>query len=457
MRGTKGKRRPLDGTLRLTWIGGICCAASGSVLMTMLSCSGPAIQSTLPPRHAILITVDTLRADRIGAYGYAESSTANLDALAAESVRFERAYSHSSKTVPSVASLVTGHLPGKHGIFDNGGRLPTELPTLALRLQADGFDTAAFIGSYALRPSRGFDRGFNYFTTEYGATEKVRSHPENLAGPLTDDAIEWISGRNPDRQLFLWVHYQEPHGAYTPPSFIAPGDRDDGLVLQMNDTNSGKGGIPKYQWLGHGRLSEYEARYDGEISEFDRHLGRLLQALSDLGILDQSVLVLTADHGEAFGEEGIYCGHGEGLGEVLLHVPMLLRLPDKVAAVRGDRVRLIDVSRTFLEVLKIDAKGFQGSSLLNEIGDRPLAAQVHRDGRHWRSYLDGEYEMRQVSGGRPILHGNPELPKESADSIVRQLQVSLRAAAPWPNARDVKMESLSAEEKEALRAMGYIE
>ena len=130
-----------------------------ALLMT-LSCAEEAPDPSRSLRHAILITVDTLRPDRIGAYGYGRADSPHLDALASESIRFEYAYAHSSMTAPSFASLLTGSLPSRHRIFDNGGNLGKKAPTVTTWLHGAGFVTGAFLGNYALRPNRGFDRGF---------------------------------------------------------------------------------------------------------------------------------------------------------------------------------------------------------------------------------------------------------------------------------------------------------
>ena len=420
-----------------------------------LSCARSPIVPPDPPTHAILITIDTLRADRLGAYGYDQASTPNLDALAGESIRFERAYSHSSKTFPSISTLLSGRPVAEHGIYNNSGSFPENMPTLATSLEDAGFETAAFIGSYALRPNRGLTRGFDSYTQEYLTTEAVRPHPENRAGALTDEAIAWFSTRNSDHPLFLWIHYQEPHGAYTPPTFRETDRESGGPVLRRNPTNTGRDGIPAYQWLGHGRLDEYQARYDGEITEFDRHLRRLMKALKTTGILERSILVLTGDHGEAFGEEGLYCTHGEGLLDVVLRVPLLVKIPGHQPEVRTDRVRLIDISRTVLETLRLDAFGFQGHSLFQNIGDRTVVAQMDAQGERWRSYRSGVFELRQVSGQRAILHAPPGVSAEDSATVFERLQRNLSASAPWPEA--MENEQLSQQERDALKAMGYLD
>ncbi len=441
--------------LRSAVVQTVWIAALGTALLSVVSCAGRSDPSLEAPRHAILITIDSLRTDRLGVYGYTEASTPHFDALSDESIRFNNGFSHSSTTFPSISTLFSGRPPADHGIFNNGGEFPKRLPTLATLLHEADFETAAFVGSYALRPNRELDRGFDSYTQEFLTTEAVRPHPENHAGSLTDEAIAWLASRDPTHRLFLWIHYQEPHGAYTPPSFREPAEDDDGLVLEPSPTNSGKGAIPKYQWLGHGRLSEYEARYDGEITEFDRHLGRLVDTLETTGILDRSIVVLTADHGEAFGEEDLYCAHSEGLNEVLLRVPLLVRIPGHPPEVRTDTVRLIDVPRTILETLSIDANVFQGHNLLQMIGDRPVVAQVTHRGRHFRSYRNGDYELRQASGERPKLHARTGLSAEGNDAVFVRMERDLRKLAPWP--MQLEQEPLSQEERDALRAMGYLD
>ncbi len=425
--------------------------------LMILSCVDRAQLTSRELRHVILITVDTLRPDRIGAYGYARAESPNLDALANASIRFDNAYAHSSMTVPSFASMLTGCLPSRHQIYQNGGRLDEGIPTVATRLHDAGFATAAFLGNYALRRSRGFDRGFDVYTDEFRAKEAFRDQPENLAGPITDQAIDWLSNRDPEERLFLWVHYQEPHGPYTPPRFRPVGEGENPRVLTENATNSGWNGIPKYQWLGHGRMAEYESRYDGEITEFDRHLGRLLMLLRKRGILDKSALLFASDHGEAFGEEDIFCAHGEGLGEALLRVPLLLRLPGQPGSVRADRVRLIDLSPTLLQSVGVRSGECDGTNLLLDRGDRPVVAQVRSiGGKRWRSYREGRYEIRQLDAEAPVLRGAAGMGTREVAEIRARMIMELRARAPWPQSKRTET-PLTEREEDALRALGYLE
>jgi arylsulfatase len=387
------------------------------------------------PDHLVLVTVDSLRADRLGAYGYAGPGTPAVDGLARQSILFERAYAHSSMTLPSVASLLTGRLPAEHGIYSNGGSLGKEVTTLAEHARGAGFRTAAFLGSYALRPNRRLSRGFEAYTRAFRDREQNRAQPENGARWLTDQAIAWLATLEAGERFLLWIHYQEPHGPYTPASFAEPAAA--GPILPQSSSQSGRGAIPRYQWLGHGRLTEYEARYDGEIAEMDRQLGRLLTALQEGGRLEHSVVLFTADHGEAFGEEELYCAHGEGLGEVLLRVPLLLRAPGLAPAVRRDAVRQIDVAPTLLALLDLEGPSLPGRSLLEEHGDRDLVAQLVQRERRWRS----------------IRNRDGWLLDEGVDALGEgPLVAELERLAPWPTRL---VDRLTPEEAEALRNMGY--
>ncbi|MBW2400166.1 MAG: sulfatase [Deltaproteobacteria bacterium] len=412
------------------------------------------------PKHLVLITVDTLRADRIGAYGYQAAKTPVIDSLAGESIRFEHAYSHASLTKPAVASLLTGQLADQHGVYHNQGKLNPEVRTLAEQLSAHGFESAAFIGNYILRRGYGLERGFANYTDEFVSMELKRPIPENPAGVLVADALEWVAAQAPDRRLFLWLHLLEPHGPYTPPDFERPPRIPGEAALPESRSQSGRNAIPRYQWLGHGRLSEYLLRYDAEITDVDRHLGTLMQGLRENGILEDSVVVFTSDHGEAFGEDDLYCAHGEGLGDVLLRVPLLLRVPGESPAVRNDLVRLIDVMPTLLESLGIESERLPGETILRDRGDRRLISQSvnFRQGRAWRGLRDDGFEIIQEKGGATVIrHTSPTgLGEEKGipAQVREQLRAELERVSRWHEVGAVRLQP---GEQRALRALGYVE
>jgi arylsulfatase len=412
------------------------------------------------PKHLVLITVDTLRADRIGAYGYQAAQTPVIDSLANESIRFDHAYSHASLTKPAVASLLTGQLAEEHGVYHNQGTLNPEVRTLAELLYDHGFETAAFIGNYILRRGHGLERGFASYTDEFVSMESKRPIPENPARVLVDDALEWVGKQAPDQRLFLWLHFQEPHGPYTPPDFERPPKIQGEAALPESRSQSGRHAIPRYQWLGHGRLSEYLLRYDAEIAGVDRQVEALMQGLHENGILEDSVVVFTADHGEAFGEDGLYCAHGEGLDDVLLRVPLLLRVPGKSPAVRSDLVRLIDVMPTLLESLGIESGGLPGETVLRDRGDRRLVSQSvnFRQGRAWRGLRDDGFEIIQEKGGTTVVRRTSPAKIAEEKSIPKEIREQLRAelerASRWHEVGAVR---LRPKERKALRALGYVE
>jgi arylsulfatase A-like enzyme len=436
---------------------GVALALCACVLT--LNASGPA-RADDAPQNFVMIMVDTLRPDRLGAYHYDTAETPALDALASESILFENAYAHASMTLPSMASLMTGRLPAGHRIFENNGTIPPRMPTIATMFKKKGFQTAGFIGNWALRPSRKFNRDFDTYTSDYTNTEGVRDHPENRAEPLTDEAIQWLQKRKPEEPFFLWVHYQEPHGPYEPPSFKAPDKGAKGPVLPEGQDNSGRNAIPKYQWLGHGKLNEYQARYDGEIKETDRHVGRLIDALRKLKLLDKSVVLFSSDHGESFGEDEIYCAHGTGLGEALLHVPLMMRIPGHAPERRKDRVRLIDVAPTAAELFDLKTPKLRGRSLLKDEGDRPVIAQVGvRAGTRWRSVRIGEREIRQEWKHKPVQIGfgvaTDEAGSQAEARTKKAAMKILQEYAPWPPMR--KAPKIKQEDRKALEALGYID
>ncbi len=435
-------------------------AAAAGLLLLLLPLF--ACERTPPrARHVVLVTVDTLRPDRLGFGGYAPARTPALDALAAESLRFERAYAHSSLTLPSVASILTGRLPAGHGLLSNSGTLRANVASLASALRAAGFRTAGFVGSWVLRRETGLDRGFEHYTQGYRSSEKNRDRPENPADFLTNDALVWLAEREPTERLFLWLHYQEPHGPYTPRHFRPPATIADEPELPRTGTNSGRGGIPNYQWLGHGRLSEYQARYDAEIAELDRHIERLLEGLRKQGVLEEAALVFTADHGEAFGEDDLFCAHGEGLGEMLLRVPLLLRVAGAAPGVRSDRVALSDVAPTLLGLAGVRSP-IEGTSLLDDVGDRTVVAQTIARVGHWnswRSIRDGDLELveREPLPGR--LRASSELRGGAGrdDAERARLVAVLDEQAPWPRAFESEAEDLPPAQRDALEALGYVD
>jgi len=302
-----------------------------------------------PPALAhniLLVSIDTLRADHLGAYGYARDTSPHLDALARRGVLFETALSTSSWTLPAHASLLTGLEPWQHTLQDDGTRLPARIPTLAAALGARGFYTFAVVSHVYVASPFGLDRGFAHFDDE-GIAGGTRN-------PTADESIDRLltalDARPADRPFFAFLHLFDPHWDYSAPGawgtrFVDPAYRGpvDGSYEQMRAFAGADRAMPADD------LAALVARYDGEIAFVDAQLGRLFAALRARGLEQDTLIVVTGDHGEEF-EEHRRLGHGRTLFEEQLRVPLILAGDPRLGTgVRWrDPVSLVDVAPTLL-------------------------------------------------------------------------------------------------------------
>jgi arylsulfatase A-like enzyme len=352
-----GRRRDSDQTAILA-----LCA----LLLLPLSCS-PA-----DPTHpdVLLITVDTLRADYLSAYGFPLETSPQIDALAAAGVLFERAIAASSRTVPAHASIMTSRYTREHSVGHlNGKSALRDRVTLADLFRDAGYATAGFIGNILLTRNTGLGRGFDVFDDEIETPELNRPNiVERLAEDTTRRAIEWLAEER-EAPAFLWVHYQDPHGPYTPPTEDEkrfdlpgpPGEKPLALGKSNLGTNS-SGGIPPYQVLpGLRRASEYRSRYAGEIFYADRWIGELIAEVDARAGARGSVVLLTSDHGESFGENGRYFVHTYTSTPDVAHVPFIVRAPGLAPQRRLETVHHVDILPTLLDLVGLavpaDARG----------------------------------------------------------------------------------------------------
>ena len=246
-------------------------AISHLPLAISVACTSGGPASTPTARNLVFITIDTLRADHVGAYGYTRARTPNLDALGRGGVLFDRAYAAAPITLPSHATLMSGLYPPGHGSRDNGLRVSPSVPTLATALKARGFRTGAFVAAFPLDHQFGLNRGFDVYGDHIPRGPDGRLANERPASQVVDEAIAWLRQLAPTQSppapppFFLWVHLFEPHAPYGDPTGSRP-------VLD---------------------------RYDDEIATADLQIGRLLDALGP-GMAD-TLTVAAGDHGEAFG------------------------------------------------------------------------------------------------------------------------------------------------------------
>jgi arylsulfatase A-like enzyme len=386
-------------------------------LLALAVCATACARAEAPRPNLLLVTIDTLRADRLACYGGPADVGREICALGAQGVRFAWAIAPAPYTGPSIASLLSSRLPAHHGVVqDFDSFLAAEIESVAELLGAAGYRTAAVVSNPVLDRSRGFDQGFSLYDQRMTSRERNRpSYAERPARDTTDAALAWLAGGGA-APWFLWVHYQDPHGPYTAPGSQAPGDAPGDAPLPVGPDDVGYGGIPRYQALpGIRTLRAYEARYQDEIRYVDAEVGRLVRAVDAAGARVE--IALTADHGEAFGENGYYFVHGHSVGLDQVRVPLFWRRADaREPRVVETPVSLVDVAPTLLRVAGVEAPAaFQGRALPLS-GDaapdpeRPIFAEhgrrvavIHGDAYYSRYRTPRRAEARHAPGEPPLL------------------------------------------------------
>ncbi len=310
---------------RMTWVALLAvpcvwgCRPSGDAKPPPPTANAPSV---------LLITLDTTRADRIGAYGYGEAVTPALDSLAASGTLFEHAFAQVPLTLPSHGSLLSGTYPATNGTRINGVALNAEgIPLLAQVFQDHGYRTGAFVSCVVLESVFGLDRGFDLYDDDLGDPDAV----ERPANEVSDAALAWL-GQSEKQPFFAWVHFYDPHAPYEPPPEYASAD---------------------------------VSPYDGEIAFVDAQIGRLVRWLDDHNRLDNTLIIVAGDHGESLGEHG-EPQHGFFVYDSTMRVPLVFTFPTKIPAgvSISEVVGLVDAYPTIMELLEWDAPaGLEGMSL----------------------------------------------------------------------------------------------
>ncbi len=305
--------------------------------------------------------MDTLRADHVGAYGYARPTTPAIDALADRGVLFLNAISQSSWTRPAHLSMLTGLYPSEHGVMGlaDRQRLPDDVPTLARALGAAGYATAAFTGGANLAAVFGFDQGFATYRTN------GKYFRDNL-----EDAKRWLE-QNREQRFFLFFHGYDAHTPYL-------SDPDDRQAVGLSERPPRHALRPVCRAEGRGptRILPFVEEYDGAIRRGDRYVGKLLAHLDELGLRDRTVVVFTSDHGEEFLEHG-RCFHVSTLYREVVHVPLVVAgpglVPQRVPALVPASV---SIPATILELVGVERHGLPGSSLAAALAGNPTSDSV---------------------------------------------------------------------------------
>jgi len=339
------------------------------VLLTAACAEPPPPWPTV--RNVVFITVDTLRADHTSAYGYPVQTTPFLEELATRGVIFDRAYAHSSTTGPSHSSMFTGLYPIQHRVQNNGQELDERFVTLASHLADAGWRTGAFVSAPALFNGSKIRRGFADYDSPPEPDALRPGQHYRPANETIDGAAEWLRrSLGQPAPFFLWVHLYDPHNPLRPPR-----QHVRALRPERDRTNEWLLGIMRSQHIpAKTHLSRQVARYDAEVRFADEELRRLFRAASDNGASEDTLWVITSDHGQGLKTHGRY-GHHEQIYNTQLHVPLIFVFPNRWQA--GRRVEQlaghVDLAPTLLEVLGVappeQAAPIQGVSLMPLFGD----------------------------------------------------------------------------------------
>jgi arylsulfatase A-like enzyme len=428
----------------------------------------------------LLVTIDTLRADHLGAYGYRRPTSPRLDAFAATGALFEQAYTYWPKTRGSFVMIMTGKRPSQNGYSKTHPGVVGFNPTIASALKQAGYRTAASVDNPNVARIHGYAAGFDRYRETW--EEKALATEWDRTRAISDDGVAWLAAARPDEPFFLWLHYVNPHAPYAPPAPWDGAFAPDAVGPRLPIVESFRGGIPR-QWVvaGKDRLSQYVALYDGEIAAVDSQVGRVLDALSASRVADRTLVVVTSDHGESLGEHDYYFDHGEDLFDPCLRIPLLVRLPGAPGAVRSAAlVSTLDLMPTILDAVQVRyPPDLAGTSLLPAVrgGAGPARDRLYaQNERHLSAALGVRHKIVATPAGDATayaLYDRAADPGETRDvspaqsdvlrTERRELELFLeRSDREWAKTRPLLGEGkgepkVSGAACEQLRALGYVQ
>ena len=416
--------------------------------LVLFACSEPAAPPPSDedrPLNVLLITVDTLRADHLGCYGYDRPTSPRIDALAEESLVFDDAQATSSWTLPSLVSLMTSVYPSSHGCVKRDIALGDSFETLAEKLRDEGYYTGGIVSQAFASRRYGLDRGFQSFDDDLAELSRGHELFKKTSQTITGKAEKWLKARaaEPDpRPWFLWLHYFDPHVAYVSHA---------GYSEQF------------------GTKEELDL-YDGEIAWTDFHVGRVLDVLGESGLDEHTLIVFTSDHGEEFSDHGgLY--HRNTLYREVLHVPLIVRVPQGERGRTNRPTSLVDVAPTILELADVSPPPrIHGNSALASEGSllpkkgSVLAELTREDGSELFAAIIGD--QKWITGDETALGFTRESdplelsPIDYDDEIlasVRRITIELKSyTAIYSHLAGPRIDAaLTPEELDALRGLGY--
>lgn len=408
------------------------------ILILVMIVYGSALADEAPDWNVLLITIDTLRYDRVSFYTDAHVHTPNIDALACKSVVFTNAYSHAPVTLPSHTNIFTGTTPLYHGISDNPGfRVEERFFTISEYFKAKGYATGAFVGAFPLDSRNGLDQGFDVYDDNYG-THKLYEwvFVQRKAEKVIDPALDWI--RRQTGPWFSWIHLFDPHDPYDPPAKYA--------LIYAKD------------------------RYSGEVAYVDDQLGRIFDYLSDKGRMENTLIILTSDHGEGLGEREEY-SHCFFAYNNTIHIPLMMYIPGRSHKVVDENVCHADLFPSLHHIFGDKIPGYmQGESLLPIMDGGPrqnrkiyfesMSPHLSTGWAPLRGYIEDNikfidqpikevYDLEKDPGEEHNLAQSYDIPRlrSSLDGLLKSL-----AGQPMVQGQD----RTSLEIARRLRSLGYI-
>ena len=420
------------------------------------------LTAALAAPDVFLISVDTLRADRLAAYGNTQGTTPALDAFSKEARVFGDCLCEIPLTGPSFCSMMTSRYPRMLGVVQNGQPLADGLPTIAMMFQNAGYQTWCIQSNWPLRSYLcGLNRGFDRYDDGFEQERPGMPTGERYADEVTKLALEALQQRDPKRPLFLWVHYTDPHAPYRFHIDFNPGGR---------------------KLLGLDRAAQTRVKYDSEVAFADHHIGLLLSAIPK----DNTVVLFVADHGESLFDHG-YLGHGRRINQASMHVPLIIRGPAVAPGRIAGPARGIDVGPTLLALAGLPpAPGMIGLNLLdplpeertrvietygNKRPDYPRQTEYRSQNMAanasllWQGVVSGEWKLVLSAdiNPRPQLFNLHDDPTEKSDlaageparvrnltAVIKKWNTEIVRGSPGKS-------NLSEEDMQVLRALGYLQ
>ena len=426
---------------------GVLTVVMASVAVTACQRPSPASTNECTDCNVILITLDTVRADHLPCYGYGIDTAPNVCGLAKEGVLFTNALSQSAWTLAAHASILTGVYPHQHGAEDRSTPIDDDAPRLARILNRNDYATGAIVSMRFVNANYGFARGFEDFDSSLDR----RGNDHTYAREIVDRAVSWIDDQ-PD-PFFLWLHFYDPHNAFL--------HHDSGFPYAFQGIDEVE--LDYAGWNDHpsslvGYVQENKealvSLYDGEIYYTDQQIGRLLEHLRGTDRLDRTLVVVTSDHGEAFGDHQ-HVGHGKLLYQELIRVPLIFRIP---SFTEGRTVETSqetkDIFHTVLELLGIDAETGRGYNLLSDSRSHAYSEISNRMPHKRVAVVHDNWKMIYTFDGTVELYDLPRDPMEQMDvaeenpEVVKELLAKMSA--------DMNFVVMDEEALGHLRSLGYV-